>query len=93
MIPSSARRWFFGYRADLDLADPWVVGRLLEEGDGRDLQALLQRLGPNGLAGWWHDHRGRGLSRRSKAFWRLLLEAPEADETAGDAAGEELWPL
>ena len=68
----------------------FVIGRLLEEGDSEDLRWLLDRVSKNAITDWL-DRRGpRQLSRRSRAFWAMLLEHPIGDPSPID---EELWPL
>ena len=69
------------------------VARLLEEGGGGELRALVADLGGDGeavLASWLAERGGRELSHRSIAFWELVLAVP-----AGPAhpLAEELWPL
>jgi hypothetical protein len=69
---------------------PWVIGRLLEDGDGADLAWLTESVPEADLAAWLERHGGRRLSRRSRAFWEVVLGRP-----AGPAAeaGAALWPL
>jgi Family of unknown function (DUF6922) len=92
-LPGGARRLFPDYDPAA-LADPahapFVIARLLEDGDGTDLRWLAERYGEARLAGWLAAAGGRALSRRSRAFWRLLLATPAAPPLAAAAA---LWPL
>lgn len=77
------------------------VARLLEEGSGEELRDLVADLRGEGggegeggaeavLASWLAARGGRELSRRSRAFWELVLAVP-----AGPAhpLAPELWPL
>jgi hypothetical protein len=91
MIPSAARL-FPGYGAgDLDTTrvGPFVLSRLLEDGDFADLRALFQSVPESAAAGWLAAHGGRQLSRRSCAFWRVVF-GTEPGPTAPGAA--DLWP-
>ena len=67
-----------------------VIGRLLEDGDGADLGWLCEAVPEEDLAAWLERHGGRKLSRRSRAFWEVVLGAAPgpAPET-----GDLLWPL
>ena len=95
--PSSTLRLFPTLRvADLETpeASTLVVGRLLEEGDRDDLQWLCQHYGEVDLAGWLAQRGARQLSRRSRAFWSLLLGGSELLSDSNVAPTEEaLWPL
>lgn len=69
------------------------MGRLLEEGGGDELRSLVGGLEGDAeavLASWLAERGGRELSRRSRAFWELVLAVP-----AGPVhpLAEELWPL
>jgi hypothetical protein len=92
--PPAARRLFPEYPPDaLDLAAaaPFVIGRLLEDGDGADLAWLFGSLSEAEVAAWIVRRGGRQLSRRSGAFWRLVIgPAASPPERAEPAA---LWPL
>jgi len=99
-LPPAARRLFPGYPADaLDLADPasapFVVGRLLEDGDRADLAWLFAMLPEAEVAAWLAGRGDRQLSRRSRAFWKLVFGA-KGDNGAGEARtadADALWPL
>lgn len=71
-----------------DATDPLLVGRLLEEGEEADLRWLVAAAGEHELAGWLERRGGRQLSRRSRAFWRLVLGVEPAP---GSEIAEELW--
>jgi len=92
--PPATRRLFAEYPLDaLDLssAAPFVIGRLLEDGDGADLAWLFGSLPEAEAAAWVARRGGRQLSRRSGAFWRLVIgPAASTPEPAESAA---LWPL
>jgi hypothetical protein len=102
-LPDSTRRLFPSHDAaglDPKLGErggrSLVIGRLLEDGDGRDLRWLVEAVSEEELAAWLGRHGERQLSRRSLAFWRRVLEpGPEAART-GDAAAavrRQIWPL
>lgn len=65
----------------------FLVARLLEEGDRRDLFWLTSHVPETELARWIERRGTRQLSRRSLAFWSLLLDTPT------DPPGDALWPL
>jgi len=67
-----------------------VIARLLEDGDGADLAWLCEAVPEKDLAVWLARHGHRKLSRRSRAFWQVVLDAP-VGTLAGP--GSELWPL
>jgi hypothetical protein len=67
---------------------PFVIGRLLEDGDSTDLVWLVGAAGEEALAGWLSARGRRQLSRRSRAFWSVLLAEPHTDPT-----DDLLWPL
>ncbi|HEX6864519.1 MAG TPA: hypothetical protein VF414_16945 [Thermoanaerobaculia bacterium] len=67
-----------------------VIARLLEDGDSADLAGLVAQAGEPALAGWLARHGGRQLSRRSRAFWEVVLGREAGPSVPG--AGE-LWPL
>ncbi len=75
---------------DLDAAPGFVIGRLLEDGDGEDLRWLFATQGEEAVRRWFAERGGRQLSARSRAFWRLLLSCEPAAPAAGS---EDLWPL
>lgn len=91
-LPAGARRLFPCY-ADEDLdsgrAPSLLISRLLEDGDAADLAWLLETVPEPELAAWLARH-GRLLSRRSRAFWSVVLgvEAGPVNPIA-----EALWPL
>ncbi len=92
-LPAGARRLFAGY-AEEDLtperAPSLLLSRLLEDGDTADLAWLLATLPEPEVAAWLARHGGRQLSRRSRAFWRLVLGV-EASPPVPEA--KALWPL
>lgn len=71
-------------------ARPFLLTRLLEDGDGADLRALFGELPEAEATAWLAAHGGRQLSVRSRAFWQIVLGAE-----AGPAhpAAPALWPL
>lgn len=68
----------------------FLIGRLLEDGDGEELRWLAAAVGEPALAGFVRDHGGRALSRRSRVFWERVLGVTAAPPPP--LAGE-LWPL
>jgi hypothetical protein len=75
--------------------DPWIVARLLEDGDHADLAWLCGLLGEPAMAAWLERHGARRLSRRSLAFWAVLLDRPalRPERLPALARRMELWPL
>jgi len=70
----------------------FLVGRLFEEGDTRDLRWLTENFSEKELADWLRMYGARRLSKRSLAFWATLFGEGEA--LAGrPPETEDLWPL
>ena len=69
---------------------PHLLARLLEEGERADLRWLTSQVAEAEIAAWFAASGGRALSRRSRAFWRLLLAV---EPSPPPAAASELWPL
>lgn len=68
-----------------------MIARLLEDGDGADLAWLCEAVPEADLAAWLVRHGGRKLSRRTRAFWEIVLGASPGE---GGAPGRNpLWPL
>lgn len=67
----------------------FAIGRLLEDGDGRDLRWLAAHRTTEQLSAWLERHGARSLSRRSRLFWAVLLLATPAPS----ATRNPLWPL
>lgn len=90
-IPPETRRLFPGY-ADTDLAAglPFLIARLLEDGDEADLRWLTRNIPENELAAWLEQRGGRQLSLRSRAFWEAVLDQKAGGEVP---VRKELWPL
>ena len=92
-LPDGARRLFSQFPRER-LADaahaPLIVERLLEDGDGADLCWLTVAVPEEDLAGWVRGRGARRLSRRSRAFWEIVLDA---EAGAAPEPGNELWPL
>ena len=92
-LPAGARRLFAAWNEE-DLvperASSLLLARLLEDGDAADLAWLTATFPEPEIAAWLTRHGGRQLSRRSRAFWQVVLgvEASPANPEA-----EALWPL
>lgn len=89
-LPKSTLRLFPSYEPHLferTESRPFVVGRLLEEGDRHDLAWLASEVDESELVRWVEERGARQLSRRSLSFWSRLLRIATDDV---DAA---LWPL
>ena len=72
-LPAGARRLFTAH--DLaGIGTPFLIARLLEDGDGADLGWLSGTVREAALADWLERHGARQLSRRSLAFWELVLD-------------------
>jgi len=87
-IPAETRRLFPGYDSTLGL--PFLIARLLEDGDEADLRWLTRNVPETELAAWLEQRGGRQLSIRSRAFWEAVLDRPAGGEVP---ARKELWPL
>lgn len=91
-LPAATRRLFPHVDPDAAAAPehrPFLLARLLEEGEGADLRWLAAEVGEAEMARWLAAHGGRSLSHRSRAFWELVLgvEASPPHPLTG-----ELWP-
>jgi hypothetical protein len=92
-LPAGARRLFSAYdEADLtpEKGGSLLMARLLEDGDAADLGWLFRTFPEPAVASWLSSHGSRKLSRRSRAFWEIVLATEAAP--AGPAS-EALWPL
>ena len=69
---------------------PWEIGRLCEDGDSRDLAWLTAVVPEERLTEWLRQHGGRQLSRRSRAFWEVVLGRPAGPSSE---IGREIWLL
>jgi hypothetical protein len=80
--------------AELLPAAGFLLSRLLEDGDSADLRWLFATL-PESTAAAWLERRGaRRLSRRSRAFWDVVLDrSAEGQEPEAAAVKEALWLL
>ncbi len=91
-LSSGTRRLFPHYRDAEDLATAapdFLMIRIMEEGDRTDLRWLTQCF-PEAEIARCFDRLGlRQLSRRSRAFWRLVLDR----ETQTTPSSDALWPL
>jgi len=94
-LPAGARR-LFPYHAPEELtaerAPGLLIPRLLEDGDAADLAWLSGAYGEERLAAWIAARGGRQLSRRSRAFWAVVLDASPSEPPPARAAAD-LWPL
>jgi hypothetical protein len=88
-LPAGARR-LFAHWDDEDLTPELWIPRLLEDGDAADLAGLLETTPEPEIAAWFARHGGRQLSRRSRAFWGIVLGV-EAGPAVPEA--KALWPL
>jgi hypothetical protein len=75
--------------------DPYVLARLLEDGDREDLTWLCRQLSAGALAAWVERHGARRLSRRSQAFWAVTLDRPDLlpERRPELERRRALWPL
>ena len=92
-LPGKTRRLFPHYdEEDLDLqrSRSLILSRLLEDGDGADLAWLTASLPEAEIAEWFGRHAGRQLSRRSREFWRVVLDR---DPGPVHPKVQDLWPL
>lgn len=102
-LPAATRRLFpesGGLPGDfpsdlLDLQDhaPFVIGRLLEDGDRKDLAWLFRTYGSERIAAWLRERGARQLSQRSRAFWHMILDEPGEPAAENSDIFRALWPL
>lgn len=105
MLPRDTLRLFDGYDpAELEEPQyrPFVVGRLLEDGDSQDLRWLFGSLEAAELRTWLIDHAPHRLSERSRGFWTWISglsdearEGIDAETPAlvGTTGAESVWPF
>jgi hypothetical protein len=97
-IPPGTQRLFpdFSPEETAELLPPpgFLLSRLLEDGDSADLRWLFATL-PESTAAEWLERRGaRRLSRRSRAFWEVVLGRRAGGREPGvTAVKEALWLL
>lgn len=73
------------------LASPdFLIGRLLEDGDGADLRWLFSNQAVATVRQWFATSAGRQLSTRSRAFWAVVLDR---EPSASVPVAEDLWLL
>lgn len=92
-LPSKTLRLFPHYENSANLTEQspgLVISKVLEEGDQQDLRWLAGRFTEEDLATWLIEHASRLLTRRSRSFWRLVLDLQDAEKAP---PGEPLWPL
>lgn len=90
-LPESTRRLFHGYDDEnLGASPPFVIARLLEDGDSADLVWLCRTVPEAELAGWLERRGGRQISVRSRELWKVLLGTTAGREAP---ARSELWPF
>lgn len=87
-LPPETRRLFPG--CDLKPGLPFVIARLLEDGDEADLRWLTRHVPESELAAWLESRGGRQLSLRSRAFWEAVLGRRAGGESP---IRKDLWPL
>jgi hypothetical protein len=87
-IPPETRRLFPGYDSNPGL--PFLIARLLEDGDEADLRWLTRNVPEAELTTWLEQRGGRQLSVRSRAFWEAVLGRPAGGEAS---IRKDLWPL
>jgi hypothetical protein len=92
-LPAGTHRLFAAYdEEDLtpDRGASLLIARLLEDGDAADLVWLLGIFPESEIAAWLARHGGRQLSRRSRAFWQVVLGV---EAGPANSAAKALWPL
>jgi hypothetical protein len=89
-LPEETRRLFPGYSEPELAASPFLIGRLLEDGDSHDLAWLCRTFPEPELALWLEARGGRQLSVRSRAFWEVVLDRQAENQALSRSA---LWPL
>ena len=94
-LPSSTGR-LLAHHADEDVGlsehKTFLVGRLFEEGDTRDLRWLTAKVSEKELSAWLSTYGARRLSKRSLAFWAVIL-GDEGAVASRPPESEDLWPL
>ena len=88
-LPAGTRRLFAAYD-EADLTPSLLTARLLEDGDAADLGWLFRTVSEPAVAAWLARFGGRQLSRRSRAFWAVVLGTEAAPPVP---AADALWPL
>lgn len=94
-FPSSTGRLLAHYDGEevgLSEHKSFLVGRLFEEGDTRDLRWLTANVSEKELSAWLSAYGARRLSKRSLAFWAVLL-GDDGARAGRSPESEDLWPL
>lgn len=70
-----------------------IIERILERGSWEQIRWLFRRYGEERVASWVQQHGFRLLSKRSFAFWRLVLKITDfqAPDWAIQAREAEAW--
>jgi len=95
-VTEAALRLFPNYDSEDLLAPaarPFLLTRLLEDGDGADLRALFGELPETAAAAWLAAHGGRQLSVRSCTFWQIVLGTGAGPTAPDTGSAPALWPL
>jgi hypothetical protein len=92
-LPAGARRLFAHWEEEHltpERASSLLLSRLLEDGDAADLAWLTATFPEPEIAAWLARHGGRQLSRRSRAFWGVVLGV---GASPANPEAKALWPL
>ena len=70
-----------------------IIERILERGSWEQIRWLFRTYGEEQVAGWVQQHGFRLLSKRTFAFWRLVLKITDfqAPDWAIQARETEAW--
>ena len=94
-VPSGTGRLFPHHEerdVDAPPALPFRIARLLEDGASAELRELFAN-GEAAAGDWLERHGARQLSRRSFAFWEMVLDRRAADDPEAQTVRTALWPL
>jgi hypothetical protein len=82
-------------RVDVDRQADYVIERILDHGDLSAVRWALSHYGEERIRQWFLAGRARGLLRRTREFWRLVLGLTEEELCSAESSRpvkSRLWP-
>jgi hypothetical protein len=98
ILAADPRRYFWDTDpdgVDVDRHADYVIERVLDHGDLRAVRWALAFYGEDRIRQWFLAGRARGLLRRTREFWRLVLGLAEEELCTAESSRpvkSRLWP-